>query len=332
MRRNMSFLENEYDDSYDYNDDYLDDEEYVDDEDDDYYADEYNDDRDEYDYDDSYVESDDSNDEYIDEEDSEDEEISDDEPLQNQELEGVTEEELESQFKKGKEGVSKKMYPFMSDEDFELYMSNNENAIKFIKTSEKLNEVQREWLMNDFVERNMNLVYFIANKKIQSKFMIDVKELISAGMLGFSKALAKYDPEQGAKFATFAFRCIDNEIKYGIRVESKHYNNTESANKPRCFDKDGKPMNLEDTIADTKMTPEELSSSISRDNLVRERLNALTPLEKYVMYTRFGLDKSMQSEMTQKEVAAAVQMSQANISKIEKTCLEKLKSVMKDID
>ena len=330
MRNNSLFYEKDYDDSYDYNDEYEDEELYYDEDEDEEEIEVFENDSDEYDYEDY---SDDLEDDVNDDTDDSDEEfeVNDDEAYSS-ELDGITEEELEAQFKKGKEDVSKKTYPFMSDEDFEFYMSNNENAIKFIKTSDKLTDVQREWLMNDFVERNVNLVYYIANKKIQSKFMIDVKELISAGMLGFSKALAKYDPEQGAKFATFAFRCIDNEIKYGIRVESKHYNNTESTNKPRCFDKDGKPMNLEDTIADTKMTPEELTSSASRDNLVRERLNSLTPLEKYVMYTRFGLDKSMQSEMTQKEVAAAVQMSQANISKIEKTCLEKLKTVMKDID
>lgn len=239
-------------------------------------------------------------------------------------------EELEAQMSKSKEGVSRTSYPFMSDEDFEFYMSNNENAIKYIKTAENLTQEQRAWLENDFVERNLNLVYYIANKKIQSKFLVDVRELISAGMLGFSKALNKYDPEQGAKFATFAYRCIDNEIKYGIRVESKHYVNTESADKPKYRDKDGKAVSLEDTIADTAYTPAEASSMSSRDLLIRERLNNLTPLEKYVMYTRFGLDKDV--EMTQKEVALAVKMSQANISKIEKTCLDKLKEVMRDVD
>lgn len=252
------------------------------------------------------------------------------ESLDNPEVDEPLVEELEAQMSKSKEGISRASYPFMSDEDFDFYMSNNENAIKYIKTAKNLTSEQRAWLENDFVERNLNLVYYIANKKIQSKFLVDVKELIGAGMLGFSKALNKYDPEQGAKFATFAYRCIDNEIKYGIRVESKHYVNTESADKPKYRDKDGKAVSLEDTIADTAYTPAEASSLSSRDLLIREKLNSLTPLEKYVMYTRFGLDKDV--EMTQKEVALAVKMSQANISKIEKTCLDKLKEVMKDVN
>lgn len=215
---------------------------------------------------------------------------------------------------------TRERYPYLTDDEYKIYMKTNEGALRLIKRCERLSDTERAWLEDDLLARNMNLVHYIANKKIQSKFMMSVQELIDAGTTGLAKALKGFDVDKGVLFATFAYRCIDNEIKYAIRTESKHYQNDVSMNKTAAYDKNGREMTLGDTIADPNKTPEEDAKIKSRNALLRELLNKLEPKKKYIIYARFGIDND--EEMTQKQVAVATDMSQANVSKIEKNCLE----------
>ena len=281
---------------------------------------------DEDDYYNNYQEEDEE--EYPEEDQIIDEELTEfNEPSQDEDDED--ESSIPEDLDKVEEKPEEDSYDFLTEEENKLYKKRNEAAIDIIRNKKDLTDFQRSILMDDFINRNMRLIYWVANKKVQAKFMIDIKELIGAGQLGLVKALNNYDLERGNKFSTFAIKCIDNEIKYIIRNESKHYENNVSADAPIRMSKDSKETSMIDMLPDDAETPMERMQNEARREEIRERLKKLDPLEKYVTYTRYGFD--LEEPMTQKQVAAAVHMSQANISKIEKTCLDKLKDIMRDL-
>lgn len=228
----------------------------------------------------------------------------------------------------GEEDEDSILLNYLSPEELDEFQQSNEKALTMIYENEDMPEAVREELLNEVAKRNMKLVYSIANKCNQ-KFIVPVPELIDAGMLGYAKAFKAFDPTKGNKFATFAFHCIQNEVRFAVRKESKHYQHDESINKTRYVDKNGNNLTVEDILADERLTAAEVAAQNARDLMVREGLNKLSPIEKYVMYTRYGIDNN--EELTQKDIAEAVNMSQANISKIERNSIEKLQDILHNV-
>jgi RNA polymerase sporulation-specific sigma factor len=146
-------------------------------------------------------------------------------------------------------------------------------------------------------------------------------------MTGYAKALASYDPNRAAKFATFAINCIRNEIQYCLRKEYRHYRNNVSMNATKHVDKNGNDLSLEDTLADEAENGADIVNNEALRGIIKNRLRDLQPAERYVITYRYGLDRGM--EYTQNQIAEITGMSQANVSKIEKNSLIKMKELLR---
>lgn len=176
--------------------------------------------------------------------------------------------------------------------------------------------------------RHKNLVHYVTNKFI-TKFPIlltDQDELICVGNSGFTKALETFDTSKGAKFSTYAYTCIHNEVMGYVRNEGRKNKNTISLSTTLSTDKNGHILEVEDTISFEELIDEQTVDKglirQERKERVLEGVKILTPKQQSVIIKRFGLDGS--EPMTQVEVAKAVGMSQANVSKIESDALERL--------
>lgn len=189
-----------------------------------------------------------------------------------------------------------------------------------------LSDYEREQLLNEVAEKNIKTIYYIVNKQRNFSNMVPLDEMASAGFVGYAKAIDKYDPDRGVKFATFAINCIKNEIRFCLRKERRHYEHNISTNYIKHQDKNGNDLTIEDTLKDESMTPEEQLQHDTLRKLILENLQLLSPIEKYVTIYRFGLDRGI--TLTQKQIAGLVNMSQANISKIERNCTDKLRDLL----
>lgn len=176
---------------------------------------------------------------------------------------------------------------------------------------------------------NFTLVYYVANSFRNTR--IDLSELVSIGVVGYAKALNAYDTTREVKFSTFAINCIQNEILFFLRKEKKHMQNNISMNLILSTDKNGNSLNMEDIVSeetgDTRSLEEgaELNSDI---HTMRMAIKDLSPKEQYIVTYRFGLDRGIIK--TQSEIAEIINMSQANVSKIEKNILVKMESLLKN--
>ncbi|EGT3944322.1 TPA: sigma-70 family RNA polymerase sigma factor [Clostridioides difficile] len=154
-------------------------------------------------------------------------------------------------------------------------------------------------------------------------------ELYSVGLVGYAKALESFDKKRNVKFSTYAINCIRNEILYFLRKENNHNKNTVSFNKILSSDKDGHNLELEDIISE-----DEISKKRFEDNLVDKEdretilkaLEFLKEEERIVIIYRFGLNNGIM--MTQSEIGKMINMSQANISKIQKSSIDKLRLIL----
>lgn len=199
---------------------------------------------------------------------------------------------------------------------------DNEDVVRLLN-KDNLSEFEREEMINELAAKNIKMVYYVVNKFKSDAVTQD--DLISAGMLGYAKALKKFNPDRGVKLSTFAINCIKNEIRFCLRKENKHFVNHISINTVKYEDKNGSQVTLEDVIADKKLTPEQEQQKDNLRTLILMIMNSLSPIEKYIITYRFGLDREI--ELTQKEIAEQVDMSQANVSKIERGCMDKIKEL-----
>ena len=175
-------------------------------------------------------------------------------------------------------------------------------------------------------EENINVVYHTA--KGFSNTIIDMDELISIALLGYAKALDSYRIDKNTKFSTYAINCIRNEILYILKKEMKHRIHNESLSKVISVDKNGNNLQLEDillSMEDMKNQglESQLVTSEKNDKLKQVIETELTERERYVICHRFELYGAKLK--TQSEIAKEMQMSQANISKIEKSVLKKMR-------
>ena len=170
------------------------------------------------------------------------------------------------------------------------------------------------------IEHNLRLVAHIAKKYTNYG---DNDELISIGSLGLIKAIESFDVDKGAGLATYASRCIENEILMTMRGTKKYRSNI-SLNDPIGVDKDGNELTVIDMLADDKSVIDDVESSIILKKLTEIAKDALDEREYDIIARRYGIDGF--DALTQREVAKAFGISRSYVSRIEKRALEKIRA------
>ena len=172
----------------------------------------------------------------------------------------------------------------------------------------------------ELVEHNLRLVVYIA-KKFESPGA-SVEDLISIGTIGLIKAVNTFRPEKNIKLATYASRCIENEILMHLR-KSSQLRNEVSIDDPLNVDWDGNELLLSDLLgSEPDAVTEDIEQEAERDMLL-SAVSRLSPREKTIMQLRFGLGAG--KEHTQKEVADQLGISQSYISRLEKRIIGRLR-------
>ena len=209
---------------------------------------------------------------------------------------------------------------------FSLRLSGGGSFPKPLSASE-----EREWLdryakgdteaRNVLIERNLRLVAHIV-KKYYTQSM-DQEDLISIGTIGLIKGISSFDPSKGARLATYAARCIENEILMYFRGQKKLQGEVSLSDSIES-DKEGNALQLMDVVGvdDTMLDDiHDRDSALKLRQLVQE---CLTPRESEIIRLRYGLGGTI--PLTQREVAASFGISRSYVSRIEKRALEKLRT------
>ncbi|MGN0532013.1 MAG: RNA polymerase sporulation sigma factor SigK [Eubacterium sp.] len=173
------------------------------------------------------------------------------------------------------------------------------------------------------VTHNLRLVVYIA-KKFESP-TASTEDLVSIGTIGLMKAVRTFDPDKNFKLATYASRCIENEILMYLRKTSNSKAEL-SFDEPLSVDWDGNELTLRDVLGSE---PDEISQSIEYEDekrLLMQVVDSLSSKEKYIMRLRFGLYDTQ--PLTQKQLADRMGISQSYISRLEKRILKKIRVEM----
>lgn len=181
-------------------------------------------------------------------------------------------------------------------------------------------EAERESAKSELIQRNLRLVVYIAKKFDNTG--VENDDLISIGTIGLIKAINSFNPEKNIKLATYASRCIENEILMYLRRTARLKSEV-SFDEPLNTDFEGNELLLSDvlgTSADTVYG--DIESNAEKEQL-KEALKKLTERERKIMFLRFGLGGG--EEMTQKDVADLLGISQSYISRLEKKIILRLK-------
>lgn len=175
------------------------------------------------------------------------------------------------------------------------------------------------------IEHNLRLVVYIARKFDNTG--VGVEDLISIGTIGLIKAINTFDSGKKNKLATYASRCIENEILMYLRKNSRLRYEV-SIDEPLNIDWDGNELLLGDILGtDDDEVSRGVEDEVER-RLLNHAIEALTPREKKIVQLRYGLDQQENREMTQKEVADRMGISQSYISRLEKKIIGRLKKEM----
>nr|MDD6335288.1 RNA polymerase sporulation sigma factor SigE [bacterium] len=169
------------------------------------------------------------------------------------------------------------------------------------------------------IEHNLRLVVYIARKFDNTG--INIEDLISIGTIGLIKAVGTFDPEKKIKLATYASRCIENEILMFLRRTGKNRMEV-SFDEPLTTDWDGNELHLKDVMG---TEPDIVTRNIEEQadrRMVRDAIARLPGRERHIVELRFGLDGG--GERTQKQVADELGISQSYISRLEKRILRRL--------
>jgi RNA polymerase sporulation-specific sigma factor len=170
------------------------------------------------------------------------------------------------------------------------------------------------------IERNLRLVVYIARKFENTG--INIEDLVSIGAIGLIKAVNTFDPEKKIKLATYASRCIENEILMYLRRNSKLRTEV-SFDEPLNIDWDGNELLLSDVLGtDNDIIYRNIEEQVDR-KLLKKALGKLSDRERLIMELRFGLQEG--EEKTQKDVADMLGISQSYISRLEKRIIKRLR-------
>ena len=207
-------------------------------------------------------------------------------------------------------GATDKLPPPLTKEEEEYYLVMASDVDNFAR--------------DKLIEHNLRLVVFLAKKYENTG--VDLEDLVSIGTIGLMKGVKTFSMDKNIKLATYASRCIDNEILMYLR-KNKRVKTEISFDESLSFDADGNELHLEDVLgtdADIVTKPLE---DVENKHLMLEEVNKLAKRDKEIITLRYGLDGKV--EKTQKEVANILGISQSYISRIEKKVIKKLKNIVK---
>ena len=177
---------------------------------------------------------------------------------------------------------------------------------------------------NKLIEHNLRLVVYLSKKYDNTK--IDLEDLVSIGTIGLIKGISTYKVDKNIKLATYASRCIDNEILMYLRKNKKR-NADVSLEEYLSYDSEGNELHLEDILG----TEDDIvTKNIEDDDMKKiliEEINKLPKRDKEIISLRYGLFGK--KEITQKELAKKLNISQSYISRIEKKVIKKIKESIK---
>lgn len=195
-----------------------------------------------------------------------------------------------------------------------------EEEVMYVQKSMDGDKVARAKL----IEHNLRLVVFLAKKYENTG--VDLEDLVSIGSVGLIKGVNTYKLDKNIKLATYASRCIDNEILMFLR-KNKRRRGEISFEDNLSFDSEGNELHLEDILGtDDDIVTRGLEKEIEKKLLYKE-ISKLSERDKKIMILRYGLFGS--EEMTQKDVASLLGISQSYISRIEKKVIRKLQNLDK---
>ncbi len=179
-----------------------------------------------------------------------------------------------------------------------------------------------EFARAKLIEHNLRLVVFLAKKYENTK--VDLEDLVSIGTIGLIKGVNTYKLDKNIKLATYASRCIDNEILMFLRKNKKRKGEV-SFEDSLSYDAEGNELHLEDILG---TEPDIVTKGLEEETnkkLLYEEINHLNDRDKEIMVLRYGLYNN--EEKTQKEVAEMLGISQSYISRIEKKVIRRLKRI-----
>ena len=188
---------------------------------------------------------------------------------------------------------------------------------------ELISRIEEEGVRRTLIEHNLRLVVYIARKFENTG--IGIEDLISIGTIGLIKAINTFKPDKNIKLATYASRCIENEILMHLRKSSSQKQEV-SIDEPLNTDYDGNELVLSDVLgSDVDLIQKQIDDEVDKQ-LLAIAMRKLTSREKKIMELRFGL--MGEDEKTQKEVADMLGISQSYISRLEKRIIIRLKKEM----
>lgn len=197
---------------------------------------------------------------------------------------------------------------------------SKEDEIKFVELSMNGDMVAREKL----IEHNLRLVVFLSKKYENTG--VDLEDLVSIGTIGLIKGVNTYKLDKNIKLATYASRCIDNEILMFLRKNKKRKTEV-SFEDNLSFDSEGNELHLEDILGTEN---DVVTKGIEDENdkkILYQEIEKLNPRDKQIMILRYGLFDH--KEMTQKDVANLLGISQSYISRIEKKVIRRIQNITK---
>ncbi|MBO6195490.1 MAG: RNA polymerase sporulation sigma factor SigK [Bacilli bacterium] len=213
------------------------------------------------------------------------------------------------------------------------------NELYFLGSTDKLPEPlskeEEERLVEEFkkgnlkakdklIEHNLRLVVFLSKKYENTK--IDLEDLVSIGTIGLIKGINTFKGDKNIKLATYASRCIDNEILMYLRKNKKRRADV-SLDESLSYDKEGNELTLEDVLGTESDIVTRPLEENNMKKIMLEEISKLKPRDKEIMIRRYGLDGK--EELTQKEVAKTLGISQSYISRIEKKVIKEISEIIR---
>ena len=197
---------------------------------------------------------------------------------------------------------------------------SKEEEVKYVELSLNGDEFAR----NKLIEHNLRLVVFLAKKYENTN--IDLEDLVSIGTIGLIKGVNTYKMDKNIKLATYASRCIDNEILMYLR-KTKRRRSEVSFEDSLSFDAEGNELHLEDVLGtESDVVTKGLDDETNKE-LLKLEIDKLNDRDREIIELRYGLNGK--EELTQKEVADLLGISQSYISRIEKKVIKKLGVIIK---
>ena len=194
-----------------------------------------------------------------------------------------------------------------------------EEEIKYVDLFQNGDITARDKL----IEHNLRLVVFLSKKYENTN--VDLEDLVSIGTIGLIKGINTYRNDKNIKLATYASRCIDNEILMYLRKNKKRKADV-SLDESLSFDSEGNELHLEDILGtDPDIVTKDIEENDMKKIMLKE-INKLNERDKQIIILRYGLNGN--EELTQKEVADLLGMSQSYISRIEKKVINKISNII----